>query len=204
MRLFIALLLMAFAPAAFASPPKSTHFKPEPLAMLAYLDGDVDETSVQAVIDVITQADDIGNRVILEIRTDGGEIDAGFRLVKAIERAKRPVTCIVDDKAYSMGSYIFEACGRRVMTKRSTLMIHEAGMDSPLTGSHPWDFVDTAAWLRVRSLAMFEHYAHHIPGLTAKDIAARTSGGRCIWLEWREAKALGAVDAVVDSVADVK
>jgi ATP-dependent protease ClpP protease subunit len=202
----IAFFLLALAPAcAFASPPKKTaHARPEPLALLAYLESDVDDNSVQPVIDTIEKANELGNRVIVEIDTNGGDVDAGFTLAKAIERAKRPVTCVVDGKAYSMGSFILEACARRIMTKRSTVMIHEVGMDGPNSGTHEWSFLDAAAWLRVRSLALFEHYAHRIPGLTAADIVARTSGGRCIWLEWREAKALGAVDAVVDTVADVK
>lgn len=114
----------------------------EALPMLAYLEDEVSDTSVQDVIDVIAKANEIDNRVILEINTDGGDVDAGFKLAKAIERAKKPVTCVVDGHAFSMGSYIFEACGRRVMTKRSILMIHEAGMQA---SGHEADFLDAAA-----------------------------------------------------------
>jgi len=173
----------------------------EQLPMLASLESEVDDDSVQAVIDVIEKANEINNRVILEINSDGGDVEAGFKLAKAIERAKKPVTCVVDGNAYSMGSYVFEACGHRVMTKRSVLMIHETGMQA---SGHETDLLDAAAWMAATSRAVFEHYAHHIPGLTASDIIAKTSGGRCIWLGWHEAKKLGAVDSVVDSVADVK
>lgn len=171
--------------------------------MFAHLESRVDDNSVQAVLDVLTKADDSKEpvRVILEINTDGGDIDSGFMLAKAIERSKARVVCVVDGQAASMGSYILESCDRRIMTKRSLLMIHEAGAS---TGGHSWDLSDAANEMAALSRAMFEHYAHHIPGLTATQIAEKTTGGRCIWLDWKEAKKLGAVDAVVDTVMDVR
>lgn len=196
----LTVLASCLATSAEAAPPKAIQ---KQLVMLAYLETEVSDVSVQPVIDTIVKADDIGNRVVIEINTGGGEIEAGFRLVKAIERAKRPVTCIVDGSADSMGSYIFESCARRVMTKRSILMIHEAGIESA-NGTHPNDYQDMASELSTHSRAMFEHYSRRIPGLTVDEIAQRTSGGRCIWLGWRDAKKLGAVDIVIDKVEELK
>lgn len=63
--------------------------------------------------------------VYIRINTNGGSVAGMWRLVQALEH--NPVTCIVDVKAYSAGAYFLEsdACGERLATKRSTILLHE-------------------------------------------------------------------------------
>ena len=166
------------------------------------LNDEVNEESVTPILEGLENAphkkDD---RVVIEINSPGGEVDAGFKLVKAIERFPAKVVCIVDGEADSMASYIFVACDVRVMTKRSTLMIHQPGMGGQ---GQINDLTNASDMLRASGYAQAEHYALHMKGITAAEIATRTAGGREIWLDWHDAKKYGAVDIVVDRVEDLK
>jgi ATP-dependent protease ClpP protease subunit len=177
-------------PAAYAT---TTHL---------HIDDEINEDTVTPLLDGIANAphgkDD---RIVIEIDSPGGEVEYGFKLVKAIERYPGKVVCVVDGEADSMASYIFVSCDVRAMTKRSVMMIHQPGMG----GSGQFnDLSNAAEWMRVSGAAMFENYALHMRNITAADLIERTMGGREFWLGWKEAKKYGAVDIVVDRVSDVK
>lgn len=64
----------------------------------------------------------------VKINSNGGGIYAGLDLIQQMETLKTPVTCVVDFRAISMGFAFLQsgACDKRLMTKRSHLMAHEA------------------------------------------------------------------------------
>lgn len=163
---------------------------------------EVNGESVAAAIDLINQANEAGAKaIIFEIDTPGGEIGTGFRLARAIEESKAPVVCVVDDSALSMGMYLLQSCKVRIMTKRSSLMIHEAGMGGMVMG-HEVTWRNIAEALKAINKAMFEHVARR---MTVKPewIADKCRGGSQWWLNWDEALKVHAVDYVVTSVGEV-
>lgn len=166
-----------------------------------HLNDEINEESVTPIIDGIENAphgkDD---RVIIEINSPGGEVDPGFKLVKAIEHYPSRVICVVDGEADSMASYLFVSCDVRAMTKRSVLMIHQPGMGGQGQAN---DMLNAADWLKASGTALMEHYALRMHGISVADLAARTVGGRELWLDWHDAKKYGAVDIVVDRVSDL-
>jgi ATP-dependent protease ClpP protease subunit len=105
-------------------PPEWNHFvpkltyegpiAPEPIKQAVELIGALNAAHVEAII--------------LEMDTDGGDIGAGFSLMKAIESSQAPVYCLIDGHGWSMGFYILQSCDVRIMTTRSTLMAHKASM----------------------------------------------------------------------------
>ena len=182
--------VICFATSAMAT---TTHLR---------LEDEINDETVQPILDGIENAphgkDD---RVVIEINSPGGEVEPGFKLVKAIEHYHAKVVCIVDGTAASMASYLFVGCDVRAMTKRSVLMIHQPGMGDQ---GQLNELLNAADWMKAYGVAMAEGYALHMKGITAADIIARTFGGREMWLDWREAKKLGAVDVILDKVEDYK
>lgn len=166
-----------------------------------HLDGEISDESVTPLVDDLSNAPhDKGDSVVIEINSPGGEVDPGFQLVKSIERYPSRVVCVVDGEADSMASYVLVACDVRAMTKRSLIMIHQPAMGGQ---GQVNDMLNAADWLRASGTALFEHYALHMHGVTAADVATHCVGGREWWLDWHDAKKYGVVDLVVDRVTDV-
>lgn len=165
-------------------------------------DTEVTEDSVGQTIDMLHKSVDMGAKaVIIEWNTPGGEVDSGFKLAKEIEDLKIPVICIVDGEAASMGMYLLQSCPVRMMTKRSTLMIHEAAMSGNVHG-HEVKWRSIAESLRVSNKAIAEHLSKRM-FVSAAEISARIVGGLQWWLSWDEAIQFGAVDQVVEDVKSV-
>lgn len=162
---------------------------------------EINDESVTPIIDGLENAPHAkGDAVVIEIDSPGGEVEAGFKLVKAIEHYPAKVICVVDGEADSMASYIFVACDVRAMTRRSILMIHQPGMGG---GGQVHDLLNAADWLKASGAGMMEHYGLHMHGITVAELASRTAGGRELWFDWKAAQKYGAVDIVVDRVGDL-
>lgn len=159
---------------------------------------DVDAESTDNAIKFIEGAEKAGAKVIfMEISTNGGSVGAGFELSKAMENAKVPVVCIVDDKAVSMGMYLLQSCDYRSMTKRSYLMTHQPAITTEW-GGHENEWRGVADLLSVLNAAMIEHIIART-NVSADEIKAKISGGAEWWMGWQEASDRKFVDAVVDS-----
>ena len=165
------------------------------------LEGEINEESITPLVDGLSNAPHgKGDVVVIEINSPGGEVDSGFRLVKAIERYPSKVICVVDGEADSMASYVLVSCDVRAMTKRSMVMIHQPAIGGDGPGRIN-EFDNIIGWLMAEETAMFEHYAGHMH-ITVGELRSRCDGGREFWMDWHGAKKYGAVDMVVDRVAD--
>lgn len=150
----------------------------------------------------LLSAEKVGAKVfVLEINTPGGNVGSGFRLAKAIEESSVPVVCIVDGRAASMGFYILASCPMRVMTRRSTLMIHEPQVDGNASGPTN-DWRNVADMLAVLRVAMAVHCNKRMTS-SMDEYRARTDGGKAWWFDWKDAKHYNAVDVVIDTVDEV-
>lgn len=165
------------------------------------LNGEVNEDSRAKLIAELDQVNKDGASVIvLEINTPGGIIDEGFEMTKAIENSKAPVQCIVDGMAASMGFYILQGCSTRIMTTRSLLMAHEPATGGGIGGQPD---VFKTMWTRLTKLwEVMARFEVHRMKISAKELLEKTSHGQEWWIDCDEAKQIGAVDVVVDSVND--
>jgi ATP-dependent protease ClpP protease subunit len=164
----------------------------------------VDAKSVAQAIRFLEQANaDNPQAIVLEISSPGGEVDAGFLLMKAVERSHAPVVCVVDGEAASMAFAILQSCSRRAMTTRSSLLAHQISVSVQNFGGNEKDWRNVAEMLRVAGEALDRHCAHRLH-VNFEEYRAKIADGKDWWMTPAEALAVGAVDQVVGTVDEVQ
>jgi len=162
--------------------------------------GDVNASTVATAIGHIRLADTLKSKaIVFEINSNGGSIPSGLLLSKQMERSKIPIFCVVDGGAYSMGFYLLQSCHYRMMTKRSSLMMHQASLSGTIYGGED-KFDDYADSLRAINDAMIEHIAQRL-NMTA--VQLREKIRREWWMSWKEATKVHAIDCTSTSVQSV-
>ena len=63
--------------------------------------------------------------ITVTLTTEGGDVDAGLKIIDAIQLSKNYIKCICYGGVESMGTVILQACDIRLMTPNSFLMVHE-------------------------------------------------------------------------------
>jgi len=165
------------------------------------LEDEITAKTIAPVREVVQKANqNEADAIIIDINSGGGDIDEGFKLIRDIERSKVPVVCIVDGEADSMASEIFVTCPKRVMTKRSLLMIHQPGYGG--NGGQPNDLQNSLDYLWHLQEICIMNYVMHM-NVTYDQLQKKIDGGRTWWLDYKEAQAVKAVDIVVDSISDI-
>lgn len=175
----------------------------KPCVAVGSFTDDVAEASVRPVIDFIREANlRQVVAIVLEINSDGGDVDAGFLLARAIENSSAPVVCIVDGEAMSMAFYILQSCDSRLMTFRSALMTHEVRLagETPRLRSAATIQNELSA-VRVFSRAFAEHVSRRMK-MTYSEYNAHVRNGQDWYLNHEQAVKSNAVDKVVSSVTE--
>lgn len=142
-----------------------------------------------------------GNHITLinlNLDTPGGDVEEGYVIIHALEAAhKAGITssCKVDGDAASMGFLILQSCDERLMTKRSNLMAHEVKVQikGPLSQSKAQNLADM---LKVSNRTAAEHCIVRMK-VTIEEYLAKTTNGHEWFMDWEEAKRVGAVDQIV-------
>ena len=88
------------------------------------LNGPINTISAGFFLEQFAYLDD-GKPILIRISSPGGSIADGLDIIKAIQAAKSPVTCLVDNYAASMAALIAAQCPKLVMHKYGLLMFHE-------------------------------------------------------------------------------
>lgn len=150
----------------------------------------------------LSKAPDNAEALVIEINSPGGDIQPGLDIIWLIENVSVPTVCIVDGDASSMAAQISQACTTRVITKRSSFMIHEPTWGLQVMGQ-PNDWKNVAGSIEAQTKAMCESFARrmHIDPAAIRD---RIEGAKYWEMNWREAWEWGAFDEVVDRASDVK
>jgi ATP-dependent protease ClpP protease subunit len=140
--------------------------------------------------------------VVLEIHSDGGDVNSGVMIAKLVEKSRMPVYCVVDGDAVSMGYYILQSCAARSMTRRSRLMAHNPEWSGEVelnTGVSIQNWVDR---LRVTSEALLWQLARRTR-VSLDEWRRRLENEREWWMTAEEALKVGAVDSLVGSSQEV-
>ncbi len=157
------------------------------------LTGAIDEKSVDALLAQLQEVQDAKpEAILLEIDSQGGEIEAGFRVIKAIEASRVPVHCFVDGRGQSMAFAILQTCTSRGATRRSNLMVHEPWVLVNRNSMTQYQLDDMAESLRMSSHLLVEHEAHRM-GMTPEVLKERIRG-REWWMTAPEALEARALD----------
>jgi ATP-dependent protease ClpP protease subunit len=161
-------------------------------------DGEITEGGADKAIAAIDAANAAGAKaILLEVDSGGGDVDQGFRLVKAIERSAAPVTCMVDGTAASEAFYILQSCSVRLMTRRSLLMAHEPMLVDKATTVFPRSTIEAMEARQAQVADAWTGYAGRKLKMGVASFRKKIRG-RDWWIGASEALAAGAVDALVD------
>lgn len=102
----------------------------EPSSNVITLYTDVDDESADRIInEIFNLTVNLLHKekpILLFINSKGGDVSAGLRILDAMRAAKRPIYTINVGTAASMAAYIFSYGDVRIMTPNSTLMFHNA------------------------------------------------------------------------------
>lgn len=190
-RLVVSILALSYPPANHPAQAASAN----PALVMLELQ-DVDDNNVNYLKTKLTEFESDSNvkEVWLRINSHGGSVEAGFNLIQAFDHYKKPLTCVVDVRAWSMGMSVLEGCPKRLMTRRSSLMMHEVLVQGMNGNQH--DMIDAASTTRVLTESLIQLAATRLK-LSANDIRAKVSGKQW-WIDADEALDIGAIDGFIE------
>ena len=170
-----------------------------------WLNDGIDITTVSGIIHNIYQYNSEDNGIPVEKRkpillylsSNGGDIDAGFALIDAIQTSKTPVYTINTGYQYSMGFLIGLAGAKRFAMPNATFLMHDGSNFIWTSGSKAQD----QAEFNRRVEARVKQYILDHSQLTAKEYDKKQR------VEWylfaNEAKEKGFVDQIIGVDCDI-
>ncbi len=193
MKYFFTLLCLVFS-CAHGSSLRAQSSASYPTGRVMIEQGDVTGDSVAAVEKALSDldADNSTTEIFLRINSHGGEVEAGLDLIQFFDTLHKPLTCVVDTKGWSMGMSILEGCPTRLMTTRSTLMMH--GTMASTQGNER-DMRDSGETARVLTESLIQIAAQRLK-ISENEIREHING-RQWWLDAKDALAVGAIDSIV-------
>lgn len=140
-----------------------------------------------------------GYRITLLLNSCGGSWDDGIALHDVIKALKSPVTVIGLGKVYSMGSIILQAGDTRVLTKHTTVLIHDGseGFYGSPKSFEAWG--ERSKLTREQSYKIyFDQMVKVNPDITLEDIEQMCSHDTILTAE--QAVELGLADEIMENV----
>ena len=195
--LALAAIMFAISACAHAGPFDGPQGKP--LRVMFNTEVSAESVAVTMAVMELAQAQGF-TTILLEFNTPGGSVDAGFLLGKAIEDSPLPVVCVVDGEAASMGAWLLQGCKVRFMTPRSRLLMHGPSFSGVSGSLNAADLAYLLNDLQSLTVAMNAQLCGRL-NITREDCDARIA--KQWWFAAPEALEVGAIDAIVPSVAAV-
>ncbi len=206
--LAIAFLFSACAPAVVANTKTTSIDKLRVLASSAVVSAPPDNDAVMLEIKEFDAPTFMGlskkldeldkknlDKIYLKLYSYGGSIHWGMEIIQRLEAMETPITCVVDWKAYSMGAFLLEsdACDKRLMTKRSTLLFHNPLVDG--VGGNAHELKNIASRLEAMGAALMAGTAERLK-ISEDELMAKVDDKD--WtLAYREALKVGAIDDLI-------
>lgn len=134
------------------------------------------------------------SEIWIRINSNGGSVENGYKLIHWIEQADKKIVCVADTKAYSMGFFLLESCDERLMTRRASLMAHEASVSGVDGNAH--ELRDVAEHLRALSEGLMQNAAVRMN--ISEDALRAKMTNKSWWINYQEALKTGAIDGLAD------
>lgn len=170
-----------------------------------FLDCDIDTVTVGDIVHHIMQInrEDMGidqserRPIFIYISSNGGEVDAGFQLIDAIESSKTPVCTVNLSNAYSMGFLIALSGHKRYAMKNAKCLMHDGSNFVYGTGTKVQDQME----FQKRVDERIRKYVISHSRLTPEEYDSKL---RVEWFLFAdEAKEKGFVDEIIGVDADI-
>lgn len=156
---------------------------------------DFDEPTVKALQKALPQIKSAGHQdLTIRIDSYGGSVHWGMEMVQTLETSGLNIRCVVDTKAMSMGFFLLEssACKERLMTTRSTLMVHEPWTQAR---GNSTQLEETAQRLRILCDSMVNMAAERMS--ISKDEILDRIDNREWHMDFEEALNVAAIDGTI-------
>ncbi|MFQ6134357.1 MAG: nodulation protein NfeD [Nitrososphaerales archaeon] len=163
------------------------------------LEGSITTMSVELVKEALSSASASATPVILTINTPGGNLDATFEIIEAIERAEVPVIGYVypsGSTAWSAGTYILLSTHIAAMAPHTLLGSAQPVSVQPLGGAEP---IDDTKVLNALTAFMVEKARMH----GRNETAARLFVLENLNLSAEEASRDGVIDILASSMPEL-
>ncbi|MGE3954556.1 MAG: ATP-dependent Clp protease proteolytic subunit [Parachlamydiales bacterium] len=145
---------------------------------------------------------DPGKPILFIINSPGGSVDAGFAIWDQVKMITSPVTTLVTGLAASMGS-ILSLCaapGRRFVTPRSRIMIHQPAIHGVIQGQ--------ASDIEIQADEMVKTHkalvALYVEKTGKSEDEVERALDRDTWMTPEEAMEFGLIDKIVTSYKDLE
>ena len=181
----------------YAKTPAKTH----PIGII-HISGGISEDVAKAALKLTPQAAKDKEWIVIVINSPGGSVDAGMEIIKMIESLPVKSVCVVEGEAASMGGRISQACTYRIITKRSSMMIHEEMWTRKIEDGQPTDYQNVADAIELSIKMECEQLAYRMHA-TPQEIRNQIRGARWWLFGWEDAWKWGLVDIVVERSQDV-
>lgn len=181
--------------------------KPEPSVTLKYDDGhaydfrrvseldfnaEVSAGSAYIVAQWVSEHQKF-DALVMVIDSPGGSVYYGREISKALESSGVTVYCVVDGMAASATMALLQSCNHRLMTRRSTLMLHKPSTTlDGFVGSR--ELLSMLSRMEAMEQALGEQYCSRFR-ISIKACEDKYANGEW-FLSWQEALSVGAVDGV--------
>ncbi len=165
--------------------------------------GEVVDENMDAAIELLEQAKKSPDvtAVIIQMDTPGGSVDAGMRLINKMDEFPKPIICVVNGSAISMGFAILQSCTDRVMLRRAVLMAHSPSLGGLFNGT-PEQWQSVADMLKAMARALAEQCSHRMK-VSIDEYISHTEGTKQWWMNWEEAGEVGAIDYVSNTYKEI-
>lgn len=162
---------------------------------MVVLETNIDIISASIVVSKLRKLDDKKSAPItLVLDSNGGSIDSGIEIIKAMESLQTPLQCLIDDKAYSMAAMISAYCPKLYAYKFSSIMFHEASYGARGTETQ----VKTITRMIQAMLHDLKVDVAKKMGITMEEFAHRMHDEW--WMTGQEAAQIGFVGTIVDKI----
>lgn len=168
------------------------------------IDSGINDDLANTFVNIMGQLDATGkvHTVVVEINTDGGSVEAGMKMVKAMERSRMRSVCVVSWRAYSMGASILQGCTIRLTTKEGVIMVHNPSIQVADFTGNSIKYHNIGNNLEATLKSMLEHLTKKTK-MKPEDLMKHIDGGREWWLNWKESIEVGLVDGWCESTEQV-
>jgi ATP-dependent protease ClpP protease subunit len=190
-------------PTRLKKPPHWEHFVPEIVVRGGFTKPLAD--FVEVLVKTINASRHDENQdgveaVVLVIDSEGGDTEAGIRVVEALQSLEVPLICVADQRAFSMAYFMMQVCTLRLGTERSAFMVHEVRMGDADTfqASTRQELLNKAEYLRVLSDGWLRMCAKRM-GCSFESLRDHVRNYNW-WMNSHEALQAGAIDGIVDNI----